>query len=179
MIRLQGFAENGDANVYTAGLASTTLVQASFPGATVTVYFGGTTNLATLYSDNQATPTPLANPFTAAANGYWFFYAPDGRYDVKFSATGVPAWTLGDVPLSDIGGVIGGIGGHPLTGAMDGVNTVFTSPYVMTGFLLFRNGICQMPNTDYTFTAAGGVTTITFITVFPPQPGDVLYLWGM
>jgi hypothetical protein len=88
--------------VVTAGVQSSTLVQASYPFATVTVFLTGTTTLAILFADNQG--TPLANPFTADTNGHWFFYAANGRYDVMFSGGTLPAaWTMGDVLLYDPG----------------------------------------------------------------------------
>lgn len=55
-------------------------------GATVTVYNGGTTTLATIYSDNGV--TLKANPFTTALDGIYDFYAADGRYDIKINKTG-------------------------------------------------------------------------------------------
>jgi hypothetical protein len=33
--------------------------------------------------------TPKANPFIASTDGYWFFYADDGSYDVQFSGGGI------------------------------------------------------------------------------------------
>lgn len=71
------------------------------PSATVTVYNAGTLVLSTIYGDNLAVPTPKANPFTADANGYWFFYALTGLYDLQFSGGGiVTPYTLGDVAVS-------------------------------------------------------------------------------
>lgn len=70
---------------------------------TITVYDAGTLTLSTIYDDNLATPTPKANPFTADQYGFWYFYAADGRYDVKASS-GTPAltpYTLGDLLLDD------------------------------------------------------------------------------
>jgi hypothetical protein len=79
-------------------------VQGSFPGATITVYNAGTLTLSTIYADN--TGTVKANPFTAASDGTWFFYAPNGTYDVKFSGGGLAApFTIGDL-VSDASGVI-------------------------------------------------------------------------
>jgi hypothetical protein len=101
MQRAQGFAEQGARVVWTAGIHSVTLVQESAPFATITVYLNGTTTLATLFSDNQTPPTPMANPFTANENGYWFFYAPDGCYDVMIRAEEW-VWTIGDLCLQDL-----------------------------------------------------------------------------
>lgn len=103
MNRAQGFAEQGAQVVWTAGIASTTVVQASAPYATIRVYLTGTTTLATIFSDNQVPPTPMANPFQANQFGYWFFYAPDGRYDVMIVAEAEGwTWTIGDVYLQDL-----------------------------------------------------------------------------
>jgi hypothetical protein len=102
--RAQGFVQQGNQIVLTAGVQSDTLVQASYPFATVTVFLTGSTTLAILFADNLSSPTPLANPFTADANGLWFFYAVNGRYDVMFSGGGLSAaWTMGDVLLYDPG----------------------------------------------------------------------------
>lgn len=100
MERAQGFAQQGARIVWTAGHASATLVQETAPFATITVFLVGTTTLATLYSDNQIPPTPMGNPFTANADGYWFFYAIDGHYDVMITAEQWQ-WTIGDLLLGD------------------------------------------------------------------------------
>lgn len=83
----QGWCEDGNKNVVTSGLDSTNVVQASYSACTVAVaiHGGGT---ATIYSDEGG--TPLANPFTASANGQWIFYSTPGRYDVTISG-GTPA----------------------------------------------------------------------------------------
>ena len=101
MMRAQGFAQQGDGVVWTAGTASTNVVQTSYPFAIITVYYSGTTILAPIYSDNHSIPTPYANPFTANADGYWWFYAPNGRYDVMIMAPHLRPWTIGDLMLND------------------------------------------------------------------------------
>ena len=98
-----GFCEEGNRTVAISGLISTTKVQQSFPACTITVYLHSVSPpaLATLYSDNAATPTPLANPFTANADGSWRFYAANGGYDVVLSGAGFPApFTISDIQLS-------------------------------------------------------------------------------
>lgn len=101
----QGAAAQGGQQVVTSGLASTTLVEESYPLCTVTVYVHGG-GLATIYSDNSS--TPLANPFTATSAGYWDFYAANGRYDVVLSdnAGSGPASpvTISDLLLNDPSG---------------------------------------------------------------------------
>lgn len=41
--------------------------------------------LATIFSDNGV--TPKANPFSNDADGEFFFYAPNGRYDIELTGT--------------------------------------------------------------------------------------------
>jgi hypothetical protein len=76
-------------------------MQPSSPNCTVTVYLTGSAVKAKIYSDNNN--TPLQNPFTVgvapetSSNGYWFFYAANGRYDVQFSGGGSSTpFSLGD-----------------------------------------------------------------------------------
>jgi hypothetical protein len=106
MERAAGYCENGAVSVTVGGLPSAPQkVQGSYPNCTVTVYQTGTLTLATLYSDNAATPTPLSNPFTSSSDGSWFFYAVNGRYDVRLSGGTPPSiptpFTRADVLLCD------------------------------------------------------------------------------
>lgn len=94
--RVFGWCEQGGQTVNTAGLASTSTVQASFPLCTVTIYDAGTLDIATIFADDAG--TPKANPFTASSLGFWFFYANDARYDVELKGGGLPAtWTISDI----------------------------------------------------------------------------------
>src|SRR5678809_234456 len=96
MEKLQGFAQQGGNAVLTSGQTSSTQVEKSFPLCTVTVYDAGTLNPSNIFSDSVG--TPKANPFTAGADASWFFYANAGRYDVKFSGTGIlTPFTLSDL----------------------------------------------------------------------------------
>lgn len=102
-----GFCTPGAQTVTTSGLSSTTKalgvpLNGGSASCTVTVYLHGTVSLATIYSDNNATPTPLANPFTATSAGAWSFYAANGRYDVVLSGTGFASpFTINDVLYND------------------------------------------------------------------------------
>lgn len=97
-----GYCQQGNQTVTTGSLTSTTKVQRSYPQCTVTVYLTGTGTLATLYSNNSVSPTPLANPFTANSNGTWQFYAVNGRYDIVLSGAGIGSpFTISDVLLDD------------------------------------------------------------------------------
>ncbi len=98
--RYANFCSTGGKTVVTTGVSGAPKVQASYPQCQVTVFLTGTLTRATLYSDNGT--SALANPFTASTNGYFFFYAVNGRYDVMMSGGGLPApVTLGDVLLAD------------------------------------------------------------------------------
>jgi hypothetical protein len=101
--RASSWCEVGAKVVVTGGVnASSPKVQASYPTCSVTVYLAGTVTKATLYSDNLASPTSLANPFNASNLGYWFFYAANGRYDVQISGGGLATpFTFGDITLLD------------------------------------------------------------------------------
>src|SRR5215475_377329 len=105
MQRCSGFAQQGASLVWTSGISSSNLVQDSWPFACITVFLTGTTTLAQLFSDDVVPPTPMSNPFHANEFGWWWFYAPNGRYDVRIQPTAAQnwacAWTIGDVLLYD------------------------------------------------------------------------------
>lgn len=118
MQRVSGFAEQGANVVWTQSYASANVFQETYPFAKIAVYVTGTTTLATLFGDNNTPPTPLANPFTADENGWWWFYAPNGRYDIQiwpktppnppglnppWTIWTIPPWTIGDVLVADYG----------------------------------------------------------------------------
>lgn len=56
---------------------------------TVTIYDVGTANLSTIFSDDLASPTAKANPFTAGTDGFFFFYAASAEYDINLSGGGI------------------------------------------------------------------------------------------
>ena len=86
----------GGGLVVTSGQTSTTPVEKSFPLCTVSVFDAGTLNPSAIFSDSIG--TAKANPFTAGTDASWFFYANSGRYDVKFSGTGIlTPFTLSDL----------------------------------------------------------------------------------
>jgi hypothetical protein len=68
-------------------------------GASVTVYIGGTTTPATLYSDNGVTPT--ANPLTTNVDGEYAFYAANGTYTLVITATNYDSETKPGTVLFD------------------------------------------------------------------------------
>lgn len=100
-----GHCQKGAQNVVTQGLvssgtqpigSSTTVsgvgVEGSYPSCSVSVYLTGTLTLASIYSNNAASPTPLANPFNANTDdSYLFFGAAQVGYDIQMCGAGLPA----------------------------------------------------------------------------------------
>lgn len=68
-------------------------------GAAITVYIHGTETIATIYENN--TYATKANPFNSNAQGAFYFYADNGRYDVGISGAGSEL-KLVDVLMEDI-----------------------------------------------------------------------------
>ncbi len=69
------------------------------PNVTVTVRRVSDNGLASLFSDNLATPTVLSNPFTNDSDGELFFYAVNNRYNIELSGPVIE--TRSDVLLFD------------------------------------------------------------------------------
>jgi hypothetical protein len=85
----QGLASTGTQQIGTTNILAGAGVQASFPNCSVTVYATGTSNKASIYSNNLVTPSPLSNPFTSNQDGSWtFFIATGACYDITIS-TGI------------------------------------------------------------------------------------------
>jgi lysophospholipase L1-like esterase len=86
-VPVNGWCQDGNQPIRVSGIASTNPAQASYPLCTLTVLIHGG-GAATIYSDSSG--TPLANPFTANANGSWQFWVLVGTYDVTMTG-GTPA----------------------------------------------------------------------------------------
>jgi hypothetical protein len=162
--------------VMTQGMSSTTKVEASYPGCTVSVYEAGTTTVATLYS--TATGTPLSNPFTAANDGTFIFYATSASFPVDVTISGAGITT--PYTFSNVGGATGGGGGGnytpaqasttqgTITGAIPGATFVLPSiPYAGT-LTLAQNGQVLTVGTGYT------ISGTSFTVSLPLQVGDNL-----
>lgn len=97
--KYQDIAGKGGKVVKTSTIASYKLEE-TYPLCTVDIYLAGTTTHASIYSNNSG--TVKSNPFTAGSDASYFFYANSGRYDIKFSGTGVAsAFTKADVLLTE------------------------------------------------------------------------------
>lgn len=142
----QGSVQLGGQKVVTQGISSTTSVQTSYPGATVTVFNRGTTTLASIFSDNIG--TALSNPFTSSAiNGDFIFYAANGRYDVQLSGAGMPATeTIPDILLNDPSG------NTAITG-----NLTVSGTFVVAGVSSFADGTAAASSIAFINNANRGI----------------------
>lgn len=99
-IKRQGYCQRPAQKVTTNGATSTTTVMQVVAGCTVTVYNTGTTTPASLYQTSAG--TAKANPITADATGYYWYYAAAGRYDERFSGGTSPNSYPSPVTLTDV-----------------------------------------------------------------------------
>lgn len=143
--KIQLYCEKGGETVTTDGRTSTTRVQRSYPSCTVTVYDGGTLNLASIASDSIG--TPKSNPFTADSDGYISFYATDGTYDVKMSGSGLAA----PITRSGFWVITSGGGG----GGISGSGTTNRFP-IFTSSTAIGNSVFQQVGTSEFAPAATG-----------------------
>lgn len=90
------YVEKGGRTVKTSPSTQYKLME-SYPQSTVTIYEAGTLDLASIWVDKDGLIIK-ANPFTADTDGFFYFYADCGKYDIKFSGTGISVpYTWGDV----------------------------------------------------------------------------------
>lgn len=126
MDAFQNWCQDGGVKVFTSGLPSSTMVQASYPQCKVDVFLTGTLNRASIFKDKLG--TPLSNPFTAFKDGYWLFFAADGQgYDVVMSS-GTPNPFPSPRTLTDlIIGAGGGGGGTVFSFSAGNLAPLFTT----------------------------------------------------
>lgn len=95
--KYQGIAGRGGKDVKTSTTVKYELLE-TYPACTVTVYLTGTTTLASIFADDAG--SVKANPFTANTDASYFFYIDNGRYDIKFSGTGIATpYTISDINI--------------------------------------------------------------------------------
>jgi len=90
------YVEKGARVVKTSPSTQYKLME-TYPQATVTVYEAGTLTLASLWVDRDGLVIK-ANPFTADTDSFYYFYVDCGKYDIKFSGTGITSpYSYGDI----------------------------------------------------------------------------------
>jgi len=102
------------------------------PGAIIKVTLTDTAAVATIFSDRNGT-TAKPNPFTVDPDGRYFFYAADGRYDVKIVYPGAADTFIYDILLQTATGGASGVSSvNGQTGAvtLDAVEIPITSGIV-------------------------------------------------
>lgn len=133
-------------------------------GSTVTVYFAGTTTLATLYAANDTGGATLLNPIVPA--GAFSFFAPDGRYDILVRA-GSKTRLLPDVDIYDLRLIASTLAA--LTLAQSGGGGLVL-PALFTGI-----GLIPIPAVIERFTTVGhtikGIGAGTYAVVSTPVVG--------
>lgn len=142
----QGYCELGGQTVTTQGIASTTKVQRSYPLCTVTVFNSGTLTPSTIFSDSGG--TPKANPFSADAFGFAFFYITETQnVDIQFSGGGITSpFTRSDIYAS--GAATGGGGGSGITSlnGLTGATQTFAVGTAGTNFAISSSGTAHTFN---------------------------------
>jgi hypothetical protein len=126
------------------------------PNASVRVCASGASGipcnpLANVYSNSNLVPgNLLPNPFTADANGNYFFYAPAGNYVIQITSATGTAYTQNDVTLPNLPSV---------------VTTTFN--YSLLAFSS-TPAFNFTPNTAFKLTLTGNVTSSTLVGAASP-----------
>lgn len=126
----------------------------NYPGATV----------ATIYSDDGI--TTQANPITTDANGYFAFYAADGRYSISISGGSLDPLTINDIlledPLDGSDAAFGDVTADSVTTAGATVDTITISDAEITGSLTEPKFI---PNKSLQIVSTRGLVPTTAVSV--------------
>lgn len=142
---VNGYCTLGATSATTSGLPSSNKLQGLIPQCTVTVYLTGTLTKATLYQD--ASDTPLTNPFTADTKAKWLFFVATGQgYDIVMSGGFPPLTYPSPVTYTDV--LVGGGGGTGTVVEVNGTPIIVQSPvnFVNSPTVTFTNpslGIIQ------------------------------------
>lgn len=124
--------------------------------ATVEVVATGTTTAATLYSDSAGSTVKSANGTTLTdTNGYYWFYIPEGRYDITVSKTNFTTQTTTDIYISGAT-----VGTAFYTSSYASLNAAQTAAAAVTGghVIVDKSGTTLTGNTTVTvpLTVQGG-----------------------
>jgi hypothetical protein len=130
------------------------------PNAPVTVYVGGTSTLATLYSDNGISTT--TNPFISTNTGRVEFYAEDGRYDLIVSKTGYNSVSIPDIIFDDPAVYTG-----PTSIVVDTATPALTITQAGAGAALLVEDEASVDATPFIITADGKVGIGTDVPASP------------
>jgi len=156
------YVEKGAKTVKTSPSTQYKLME-TYPQATVTVYNAGTTDLATLWSDKDGLIIK-ANPFSADTDSFYYFYVDCGKYDIKFSGTGIASpYTYGDVSIC--GNANSGTGNVTTLGGTEDFITKFTSSTSIGDSSLYNPSNVQASSTTL-FGWTNGLPTASIDVAF-------------
>lgn len=141
-IKVYGIASKGGKVIRTSVQVQNTVME-TYPSCTITVYQTGTLTLASIFSDEIG--TIKSNPFTANLDASWFFYIASGRYDIKFSGTGIiTPFTVSDVFVNATSGGGGG---------------TVTSVFGRTGDVVYQIGDVPFTGLNFSGSNFNSITT--------------------
>lgn len=138
------YVEKGGRTVKTSPSTQYKLME-TYPQATVTVYEAGTEDLAPIWVDKDGLIIK-ANPFTADTDSFFYFYADCGKYDIKFSGTGIAVpYTWGDVFVC--GSIGSGTGNVSTLGGTENFITKWTSDTELGDSVIYNPSNLQIAST--------------------------------
>lgn len=149
-------------------------------GAAVTVTIAGTATPAALFSDNGV--KPILQQITTDANGYFSFYAANGKYDIAFAGSTFTADKWRDVDLFDLadadfpssaalaapgGASLVGYGARNVAAKLGDVVSVKDSPFNAVGNGVTDDTAAVQAAIDAVSAAGGG-------TILLPVAGNII-----
>lgn len=160
-------------------------------GVQVSVCELGTNTLIDIYGTNNELSTPIANPITTDAKGFYSFYAPDGKYTLRFN-NGFPALEINMIDaaawaqiIEDVGGVLfeqipKKQGPAAISSLAGGVFDITEFSYV-TGqdrVLVFADGVKLELGADYTESSSTSIT-LTPEYLAAADPSTKIEVWSV
>lgn len=164
------YVEKGGRTVKTSPSTQYKLME-SYPQSTVTVYEAGTLDLAPIWSDKDGLSIK-ANPFTADTDGFFYFYADCGKYDIKFSGTGISVpYTWGDVFVCNTIG--SGTGNVSTLGGTENFITKWTSDTEIGDSVIYNPANLQIASSILFGWTSGSATGTVDIAIARDSAGKL------
>lgn len=146
----------------------------AFP--TVSVYDAGTATLAQIFDDDGITIKP--NPFTGPSSGLVYFYAADGKYDIRFTDgtpdLGSTGYTLPNVLLDDTLSLSNTSGGGITSlNALTALSQTFAVGTAGTDFAVSSSGSTHTHNLPFASSTSHGKLSSASFAVFNAKIGTL------
>lgn len=165
-VKVNGTASKGGKIVRVSSNTEYKLME-TYPVCTVTVYLSGTTTTASIFSDEIG--TAKSNPFTSGTDASYSFYVAPGRYDIKFSGTGITVpFTIADVFVETGGG--GGAGVDSFNGRT-GVVIPVAGDYTFSGLDFTGSNFNSIATRSASDLNSGTLPDAIFPSVLPAVSG--------